>query len=84
MEDMQTAGSDTFAFKDSTENDYIEELASELVKATSSFRTDSLSMRRIADAMPDCLRAFSSRLSSLDSSQGVDRNVPTFIRKYRQ
>ncbi|PLB47714.1 hypothetical protein P170DRAFT_385589 [Aspergillus steynii IBT 23096] len=41
-------------------------------------------MRRVAVAMPDCLKTFSLRLSSAESSQQVHRNVTAFIRKYRQ
>ncbi|KAL6233112.1 hypothetical protein BDW75DRAFT_252188 [Aspergillus navahoensis] len=34
--------------------------------------------------MPDCLKAFSSRLSSADFSQQVHRDISAFVRKYKQ
>lgn len=84
IEDSKTSYSDTFTLEGSTKEVYVDELVRELLKALSSFRIDSPSLRRVADAMPECLKAFSLRLESAESSQQVHRDVTAFIRKYRQ
>jgi ankyrin repeat protein len=84
VEDLQTVYSDTFTMNVSVKEIYILELVRELLKHFSPFRIDSSSMRRVKDAMPDCLKAFSLRLGSSEFSQHVHRDVTAFIRKYRQ
>ncbi|KAJ5817528.1 hypothetical protein N7447_007536 [Penicillium robsamsonii] len=78
-DDRQTIYSDTL-----TKEAYVDELAHELFKAVSSFRLDSASMKHVADAMPDCLKAFSSRLGCFGSTEQVQQDVTVFIHKYRQ
>ncbi|KAJ5675531.1 Pfs NACHT and ankyrin domain protein [Penicillium macrosclerotiorum] len=84
VEDLQTAYSDTLTMNHSVKEIYIDKLVRELLKHFSPFQMDRSSMRRITDAMPDCLKAFSLRLGSNELSQHVHREVPAFIRKYRQ
>lgn len=85
-DDLRTVYSDTLTMDGSIKEAYIHELAHELLKVVSTFRLDSISMRRVADAMPGCLKAFASRLgsSSVSSQQQVYRDVTVFIHKYRQ
>ncbi|KAJ5363917.1 uncharacterized protein N7496_009630 [Penicillium cataractarum] len=84
-DDLRTVYSDTLTMDGSIKEAYIHELAHELLKVVSTFRLDSISMRRVTDAMPGCLKAFSSRLgsSSVSSQQQVHRDVTVFIHKYR-
>lgn len=63
---------------------YVDELVHELLKAVSRFRIDSSSRRRVANAMPDCLKAFSLRLGSAELSQKTHQNVTAFVHKHRQ
>lgn len=83
-EDLRTIYSDTLTMVASIKESYINELAIELSKAVSTFRLDSTSMKRVADALPGCLKAFSSRLGCISSSQQAQRDVTVFIHKYRQ
>lgn len=83
-EGVQTVYSDTFTMKGSLKDIYIDELVRELVKSISSFQTTPLAVRRVAEVMPDCLKAFSLRLESGKSFQQGHVNVTAFIRKYRQ
>jgi hypothetical protein len=83
-DDARTVYSDTLTMDGSIKEAYVNELAHELFKAVSTFRLDSISMRRVADAIPGSLKAFSSRLGCTSSSQQVQRDVTVFIHKYRQ
>jgi hypothetical protein len=83
-DDLRTVYSDTLTMDGTIKEAYVNELAHELFKTLSSFRLDSISMRRVADAMPGCLKAFSSRLGCTTSSEQIQRDVTVFIHKYRQ
>lgn len=83
-DDRQTIYSDTLTMDGLAKEAYVDELAHELFKTVSSFRLDSASMKHVADAMPDCLKAFSSRLGFASSTEQVQRDVTVFIHKYRQ
>jgi hypothetical protein len=83
-DDSRTVYSDTLTMDGSIKEAYVNELAHELFKAVSTFRLDSTSMRRVANAMPGCLKAFSSRLGCTTSSEQIQRDVTVFIHKYRQ
>jgi hypothetical protein len=83
-EDLRTVYSDTLTMDGSIKEAYVNELAHELVKAVSTFKLDSASMKRVAEAIPGSLKAFSSRLGCTSSSQQVQRDVTVFIHKYRQ
>lgn len=83
-EDLRTVYSDTLTMDGSIKEAYVNELAHELFKAVSAFKLDSASMKRVADAIPGSLKAFSSRLGCTSSSQQVQRDVTVFIHKYRQ
>ncbi|OOQ86355.1 hypothetical protein PEBR_21823 [Penicillium brasilianum] len=83
-DDLRTVYSDTLSMDGSTKEAYIHELAHELFKIVSTFQLDSTSMRRIADNLPGCLKAFSLRLgSSVSTQQQIHRDVTVFIHKYR-
>jgi hypothetical protein len=82
-DDLRTIYSDTVTMDASIKESYVNELAHELFKAVSTFRLDSASIKRVADAMPGCLKAFSLRLGCTNSSQQVQRDVTVFIHKYR-
>ncbi|KAJ5611873.1 hypothetical protein N7528_008978 [Penicillium herquei] len=83
-DDLRTIYSDTLTMDTSDKEAYINELAHELFKAVSTFRLDSASMKRVADAMPGYLKAFSSRPGCTSPSQQDQRDVTVFIHKYRQ
>ncbi|KAF3398983.1 hypothetical protein DPV78_006688 [Talaromyces pinophilus] len=84
LEDVQTVYSGTFTMKGSLKEIYIDELVRELMKSISSFQTTPLAVRRVAEVMPDCLKAFSLRLESGKSFQQGHLDIIAFIRKYRQ
>ncbi|KAJ5976772.1 hypothetical protein N7501_000114 [Penicillium viridicatum] len=83
IDDLRTIYSDTLTMDGSIKEVYVNELARELLKAVSTFRLDSASTKRVADAMPGCLKAFSVRLGCINSSQQAQRDVTVFIHKYR-
>lgn len=84
LDDGRTVYSDTLTMDDSIKEAYVNELVQELLKTVSTFQLDSASIKRVADAMPGCLKAFSTRLGSTSSSQQAQQDVTVFIHKYRQ
>ncbi|KAJ5263400.1 hypothetical protein N7478_011005 [Penicillium angulare] len=84
IDEVQTVYSDAFTLRGSLRDVYIDELVHEIIKDISGEQLSSSYARRIADAMPDYLKAFSLRLGSVKSSQQEHRDVTASIRKYRQ